>query len=155
MGFKEKYQDYKQKREARAFFNQHNYEKVKVGDCFVAFFVGVAITTVAGIILNVITNFLGFNLSLFAIIIGILQARGIQRVLNKSGQQLAIVSVFSFLIGIILGNAIYALMYIPFWGLPVIIELFKFCFRYFFTGSLQTLIIYLFGAIASYLSLKN
>ncbi|WP_294578264.1 hypothetical protein [uncultured Thomasclavelia sp.] len=155
MGFKEKYQDYKQKREARAFFNQHNYEKVKVGDWFVAFFVGVAITTVAGIILNVITNFLGFNLSLFAIIIGILQARGIQRVLNKSGQQLAIVSVFSFLIGIILGNAIYALMYIPFWGLPVIIELFKFCFRYFFTGSLQTLIIYLFGAIASYLSLKN
>ena len=64
MGFKEKYQDYKQKREARAFFNQHNYEKVKVGDWFVAFFVGVAITTVAGIILNVITNFLGLQLLL-------------------------------------------------------------------------------------------
>ena len=28
MGFSEKYQEYKQRKEAKAFFNQHNTEKV-------------------------------------------------------------------------------------------------------------------------------
>lgn len=52
MSFQEKYQEYKQRKEAKAFFNQNNAEKVLVKDYLIALLVGTGVSIVLGFIME-------------------------------------------------------------------------------------------------------
>lgn len=155
MSFQDKYEDYKQRKEARDFFNRNNDEKVSGKDYLIAILVGLGSTIIMGFILTWITSKIGFNLSYFTILIGIFEARAIKKVLDKSGQELAIIAAVTFMIGIIFGQAIFAASILPFFSLEMFMGLLKFYFQNMLTGSLLSTIIYLFGAMAAYMSLKD
>lgn len=151
MGFSEKYQEYKQKKEAKAFFNQHNTEKVRSSDCLIAFAVGIAVTT----FINVLLISTGFSFMLLTVVIGIIQAQAIQRVLNKSGQQLAIISVITYFLGMVISQTLYSYLTLPINDFAIIFDLFLAHLKLLFTGNFKSLIIYIFGAVVSYLSIKD
>ena len=51
MGFSEKYQEYKQRKEAKAFFNQHNTEKVRGSDYLLPSAARIAVTAFLNVLL--------------------------------------------------------------------------------------------------------
>lgn len=155
MSFQDKYEEYKQRKEARDFFNQNNNEKVYGKDYLIAILVGLGSTMVMGCVLTWITSIIGFNFSYFTIVIGILEAQAIKKIVEKSGQELAIIAAVTFIIGVVLAQTVYTALTISFFNIEIFVELLKFYFQNMFTGSLLSTIIYLFGALAAYMSLKD
>lgn len=155
MGFRENFEEYKQRKEARDYFNQNNDEKVLGKDYLIAIVVGLISSMVMGMLLTWLISKIGVNFSYFTIVIGVLESFIIKWVLHKSGQQLAIIAAITFMVGVILGQAIYMTMTIPFAGISIFIELFKYCFKYMITGDVLNTIIYILGAMAAYMSLKD
>lgn len=155
MNIKDKYSDYKERKEARAFFNRHNNEKIYGKDYLIAIAVGVIVTFVLGMIMEWIIAGTGFNFSYFSIVVGILQARAIRKILNKSGEKLAVISAVTFVLGILFAQTIHACIILPYFNIQILIDMFVFCIRYMFVGDFLNTIIYLFGAIASYMALKD
>lgn len=155
MSLGEKYREYKDRKEARAFFNQHNNEKANSKDFLIAFGIGLSVSIVLGFIMELIITMIGINFSYFSIVVGILQATAIKKVLNKSGEELAVLSILTFILGIILAQVIRACGYFTIFNLQVVIETFVYYVKYMFIGDFLNTIIYLFGAIASYMVLKD
>ncbi|WP_455684618.1 hypothetical protein [Thomasclavelia sp.] len=155
MSFQERYSEYKQRKEARAFFNKNNNEKVCGKDYVIALVVGIGVSIVLGFIMEWITSKIGFNFSYFTILVGILQAIAIKKVLGKSGVQLAVISIVTYLFGIIIAQALYMTMFLPFFSIELFIEMFKMCFKFMIVGDFLDTIIYLLGAAASYMALKD
>lgn len=155
MSIQDKYDEYKQRKEAQAFFNKNNNEKVYGKDYVIALVVGTGVSIVLGFILELVTSKIGFNFSYFTILVGILQAMAIKKVLRKSGMHLGVVAVITYLLGIIIAQAIYTAVSLPFFSFTLFIELFKTYVKYMVVGDFLNTIIYLFGAIAAYMSLKD
>ncbi|WP_296875881.1 hypothetical protein [Thomasclavelia sp.] len=151
MGLNDKFQEYRQRREAKAFFNQHNSEKAQGMEYLLAFVTGLITTIILGIVADII----GINLWLLTVLIAIVQAQMIRKVLNKSGKQLGCISVVSFLLGIVLAHTIYAYLMLPVNNFTVFIDLFQFYITNIFTNDFRSLIIYAFSALISYMSLNN
>ena len=82
MSFQEKYQEYKQRKEAKAFFNQNNAEKVLGKDYLIAFLVGTGVSIVLGFIMETIIYKTGINFSYIAFLVGVLEAMAIKKVLK-------------------------------------------------------------------------
>ncbi|MFQ8706768.1 MAG: hypothetical protein ACLR9T_11975 [Thomasclavelia sp.] len=155
MSFQDKYSEYKQRKEARAFFNKNNNEKICGKDYVVAIGIGMGVSIVLGFIMEWITFKIGFNFSYFTILVGILQAMAIKKVLRKSGVQLAVTSVVTYLLGIIIAQALYVTITLPVFSVELFIEMFKMCFKFMIVGDFLDTIIYLLGAAASYMALKD
>lgn len=155
MSFQEKYNDYKQKKEARAFFNRNNNEKVYGKDYIIALLVGMAVSIVLGFIMEWVTFKIGFNFSYFTIVVGILQAGAIKKVLNKSGFNLAILAIVTYVLGVLIAQTLYQSILLPIFNLQLFVDIFVVNFKYMIIGDFLNTIIYLFGAIASYLALKD
>lgn len=155
MSFQDKYEEYKQRKEARDFFNQNNDQKVLGKDYIIAILVGLGSTIVMGVALTWFISLVGFNLSYFTVLIGALEAMAIKKVLDKSGQELAIIAAVTFIVGIVVAQTLYTMLITPFIDLSFFVEIFKFYFKNMFTGSVLSTIIYLFGAIAAYMALKD
>lgn len=155
MSFQEKYNDYKQKKEARAFFNRNNNEKVYGKDYIIALLVGMAVSIVLGFIMEWVTFKIGFNFSYFTIVVGILQAGAIKKVLNKSGFNLAILAIVTYILGVLIAQTLYQSILLPIFNLQLFVDIFVVNFKYMIIGDFLNTIIYLFGAIASYLALKD
>lgn len=155
MNIKDKYSEYKERKEARAFFNRHNNEKVYGKDYLTAVVVGIIVTAILGIIMEWIIASIGFNFSFFSIVVGILQARAIRKILNKSGEKLAVISAVTFILGILFAQTIYMCIILPYFSIQILIDMFVLSVRYMFIGDFLNTIIYLFGAVASYMALKD
>lgn len=155
MGFQEKYQEYKQRKEAKAFFNQNNAEKVLGKDYLIAFIVGTGISIILGLIMEMIIYKTGINFSYIAFLVGVLEAMAIKRVLNKSGTNLAIVAVISYVLGVLIAQTLYIAMLMPLINEQLFIDVFMTCFKNLFVGDLLGTIIFLFGAVAAYMTLKD
>ena len=104
MSFQDRYSEYKQRKEARDFFNKNNNEKVCSKDYVIAVGAGTGVSIVLGFIMEWVTFKIGFNFSYFTILVGVLQATAIKKVLRKSGVQLAIISVVTYLLGVIVAQ---------------------------------------------------
>ena len=113
MSFQEKYQEYKQRKEAKAFFNQNNAEKVLGKDYLIAFLVGTGVSIVLGFIMETIIYKTGINFSYIAFLVGVLEAMAIKKVLNKSGNNLAIIAVISYVLGVLIAQTLYLAMLMP------------------------------------------
>ena len=98
MSFQEKYQEYKQRKEAKAFFNQNNAEKVLGKDYLIALLV---------------------------------------------------------VLGVLIAQTLYLTMLMPLIDGQLFINVFITCFKNLFVGDLLGTIIFLFGAVAAYMTLKD
>ena len=98
---------------------------------------------------------IGINFSYFSIIVGILQARAVRKVLNKSGEKLAVISVITFILGIIFAQTIYMCIRLSYFNMQILVNTFIYYIRYMFVGDFLNTVIYIFGAAASYMALKD
>lgn len=155
MSFQEKYQEYKQRKEAKAFFNQNNAEKVLGKDYLIAFLVGTGISIVLGFIMETIIYKTGINFSYIAFLVGVLEAMAIKKVLNKSGNNLAIIAIISYVLGVLIAQTLYLAMLMPLIDGQLFINVFITCLKNLFVGDLLGTIIFLFGAVAAYMTLKD
>ena len=155
MSIKDKYNDYKERKEAQAFFNRHNDEKVYGKDYLTAIVVGLGVTAVLGVIMEWVIAKIGINFSYFSIIVGILQARAVRKVLNESGEKLAVISVITFILGIIFAQTIYMCIRLSYFNMQILVNTFIYYIRYMFVGDFLNTVIYIFGAAASYMALKD
>lgn len=155
MSFQDKYNDYKQRKEAQAFFNQNNQEKVMISDCFFAFIIGLVATAAMGIVLEWFISKIGWNFSYLTVIIGIFEAMAIKRILHKSGPKIAVAGALAYMLGIILGQTIFTAYLLPLFDISILIEIFNWYVKAMITADLLNTIIYLFGAVAAYLALKD
>ena len=155
MSFQEKYQEYKQRKEAKAFFNQNNAEKVLVKDYLIALLVGTGVSIVLGFIMETIIYKTGINFSYIAFLVGVLEAMAIKKVLHKSGNNLAIIAVISYVLGVLIAQTLYLTMLMPLIDGQLFINVFITCFKNLCVGDLLGTIIFLFGAVAAYMTLKD
>ena len=146
MSFQEKYQEYKQRKEAKAFFNQNNAEKVLVKDYLIALLVGTGVSIVLGFIMETIIYKTGINFSYIAFLVGVLEAMAIKKVLHKSGNNV---------LGVLIAQTLYLTMLMPLIDGQLFINVFITCFKNLFVGDLLGTIIFLFGAVAAYMTLKD
>ena len=114
-----------------------------------------AIYTFLGFIMEWVTFKIGFNFSYFTILVGVLQATAIKKVLRKSGVQLAIISVVTYLLGVIVAQTLYAAISLPYFSIGLFFEVFKTYFKFMIVGDFLDTIIYLLGAAAAYMALKD
>ena len=129
MSFQEKYQEYKQRKEAKAFFNQNNAEKVLVKDYLIALLVGTGVSIVLGFIMETIIYKTGINFSYIAFLVGVLEAMAIKKVLHKSGNNLAIIAVISYVLGVLIAQTLYLTMLMPLIDGQLFINVFITCFK--------------------------
>ena len=61
----------------------------------------------------------------------------------------------TFVLGIVVAQAIFISITLPFFNVSMLVETFKYCFQNMITGEVLSTIIYLFGAIAAYMALKD
>lgn len=155
MSFQEKYQEYKQRKEAKAFFNQNNTEKVLGKDYLMAFLIGTGVSIVLGFIMETIIYKTGINFSYIAFLVGVLEAAAIKKFLNKSGTNLAIIAVISYILGVLIAQTLYLTMLMPLVNGQLFITVFITCFKNLFIGDLLGTIIFLFGAVAAYMTLRD
>lgn len=155
MSFQDRYSEYKQRKEARDFFNKNNNEKVCSKDYVIAFGAGTGVSIVLGFIMEWVTFKIGFNFSYFTILVGVLQATAIKKVLRKSSVQLAIISVVTYLLGVIVAQTLYAAISLPYFSIGLFFEVFKTYFKFMIVGDFLDTIIYLLGAAAAYMALKD
>ncbi|MFR2822767.1 MAG: hypothetical protein ACLTBQ_09135 [Thomasclavelia sp.] len=155
MSFQEKYQEYKQRKEAKAFFNQNNAEKVLGKDYLMAFLIGTGVSIVLGFIMETIIYKTGINFSYIAFLVGVLEAAAIKKFLNKSGTNLAIIAVISYILGVLIAQTLYLTMLMPLVNGQLFITVFITCFKNLFIGDLLGTIIFLFGAVAAYMTLRD
>lgn len=155
MSLQEKYQEYKQRKEAKAFFNKNNSEKVSGKDYLIAFLVGTGVSIVLGFLMEWITSVIGINFTYITILVGILEATAIKRVLNKSGNNLAILAIVSYVFGILIAQTMYMLLYLPIFNFSIFFAVFIGCFKALFIGDFLGTVVILFGAIAAYMVLKD
>lgn len=155
MSFQEKYQEYKQRKEAKAFFNQNNAEKVLGKDYLMAFLIGTGVSIVLGFIMETIIYKTGINFSYIAFLVGVLEATAIKKFLNKSGTNLAIIAVISYILGVLIAQTLYLTMLMPLVNGQLFITVFITCFKNLFIGDLLGTIIFLFGAVAAYMTLRD
>ena len=155
MSFQEKYQEYKQRKEAKAFFNQNNAEKVLGKDYLMAFLIGTGVSIVLGFIMETIIYKTGIHFSYIAFWVGFLEAAAIKKFLNKSGTNLAIIAVISYILGVLIAQTLYLTMLMPLVNGQLFITVFITCFKNLFIGDLLGTIIFLFGAMAAYMTLRD
>ena len=155
MSFQEKYQEYKQRKEAKAFFNQNNTEKVLGKDYLMAFLIGTGVSIVLGFIMETIIYKTGINFSYIAFLVGVLDAAAIKKFLNKSGTNLSIIAVISYILGVLIAQTLYLTMLMPLVNGQLFITVFITCFKNLFIGDLLGTIIFLFGAVAAYMTLRD
>ena len=155
MSFQEKYQEYKQRKEAKAFFNQNNAEKVLGKDYLMAFLIGTGVSIVLGFIMETIIYKTGINFSYIAFLVGFFEAAAIKKFLNKSGTNLAIIAVISYILGVLIAQTLYLTMLMPLVNGQLFITVFITCFKNLFIGDLLGTIIFLFGAMAAYMTLRD
>lgn len=119
MGFQEKYEEYKQKQEAKKFFNQNNDYHLGVVDYVKLLLVAIATGTVVSLIFDVIEMQLSMSFSVFYLFIGYAVAFAVLKVAKYGSEKTGIICVIGYLVGIWLGLSIMTAYFFHSFGAPV------------------------------------
>lgn len=162
MSFQDKYDEYKQRQEARKFFNQNNDVKLSSTDYIKVVLVGIVVATGGAIITEVLQNAIGWRFAICDLIIGYLVGLAMKKVGRYGSQQLAFMAVVCYFIGFILGITIYVMHYwaqLVSWSFMLsnglLMEGIKTALSYVFTGDLLATLFIIFGAGMAYSVAKD
>lgn len=152
MSLQDKYEEYKEKKEAREFFNQNNSVYISAFDLLKASIVGVVVATIGGYLSLMIGGATGFNFSIVFIFIGLATSVSMKRVINNTGMKLAIAVVLVYFIGMILGTSIYWMNYneLMILDMEVISYALQASFEYLFSGNIFSMLMIGIGAYVGF-----
>lgn len=104
MNFQEKYQDYKQRKEAKKFFNQNNDYHLSSLDYIKMIIAGLVTSIVLTIIFTVISLQIGWNVSIFYLLAGYGTGYVTLKVARYGSERVGIVSAICYVVGVVLAN---------------------------------------------------
>lgn len=148
MGLQDKFDEYKQKQEAKQFFNENNSEYLNASELIKAALVGVLVAIAGGFIIQKIGEITGYNFSIAFILVGIAISRVMKKMAGNSGMRLAVVAAIVYFVGMVLGTLVYVMMLLP--GIGFSIELVKLCIEVIFMEDIFSTIMVCIGAFAAF-----
>ncbi|MDD8048475.1 MAG: hypothetical protein PHH04_02610 [Thomasclavelia sp.] len=112
MGFKEDLEARKQRKEAKAYFNQNNDAKFSGGDWAKIIMGSLLISTLGALIIEYISSIIHFRLGFFIVLLAYLIVKaGAYLARGYNSDNLAIALTVTYVLGIILGILIYEFIY--------------------------------------------
>lgn len=153
MNFQDKFDEYKQKKEAREFFRENNDAIISAGALVKAGIVGLIVAIIGGVVIQKIAEITGYTFSIAYILMAIAISTAMKKTISNSGIRLAIVAVGVYFVGLIIGLAIqiYSFMGMGFMSIEVIV----FCTKYLFSGNILATLMLLLGAFVCWNDAKN
>ena len=151
MNLQEKYNEYKQRQEAKKFFNQNNDYHLSISDYIKMFVVGTVIAIFSTIAFDFISLQIGWSFSYFDILTGYFTGFIVLKIARNGSEKVGIISVICYLLGTLFTPI---LTYYAFWGqsltLMIAIQLAIGQF-----SNLFSLVFIAIGAMTAYITSKN
>ena len=107
MNFQEKYNEYKQRKEAKKFFNQNNDYHLSSVDYVKMIVVGIITAIILTIIFEVISLQIGWNMSIFYLLAGYGTGYMTLKVARYGSEKVGIVSAICYVVGVVLANVVF------------------------------------------------
>ena len=114
MNFQEKYDEYKQRREAKKFFNQNNDYHLNPVDYVKLFIAGIIAGTIVSVIFNVLTVQLSLSLSIFYLLTGYAVGYAVLKVAKYGSEKTGIISVLCYFISLWFGLSVMMFCFLPY-----------------------------------------
>lgn len=151
MKFQEKIEAYKQRQEAKKFFNQNNDYYLSVTDYVKLFAVGIVTATFVSLIFDVISMQMNMSFLIFYLFIGYAVAFAVLKTAKYGSMKTGIVCVVSYLLGLWLSSSILiAYMYSSFGTSVSLLIYLKNGFYSLLNGDLITYLFIFAGAFIAY-----
>ena len=99
MNLQEKYNEYKQRQEAKKFFNQNNDYHLSISDYIKMFVVGTVIAIFSTIAFDFISLQIGWSFSYFDILTGYFTGFIVLKIARYGSEKVGIISVICYLLG--------------------------------------------------------
>jgi len=99
MNFQEKYNEYKQRQEAKRFFNQNNDYHLSTIDYAKMIIIGTFIAIFSTIVFDLISMQIGWNFSVFNILTGYLTGYIVLKIARYRSEKVGIISVVCYVLG--------------------------------------------------------
>lgn len=107
MNFQEKYDEYKQRKEAKKFFNQNNDYHLSSLDYIKMIVVGIITAIILTIIFEVISLQISWNMSIFYLLAGYGTGYMTLKVARYGSEKVGIVSAICYVVGVVLANVVF------------------------------------------------
>lgn len=151
MKFQEKYEEYKQRQEAKRFFNQNNDYYLKPIDYIKLFVTGTVTGTVVALIFDIIGMQLNMSFLVFYLFIGYAVAFAVLKVAKYGSVKTGVICVVSYLLGLWLASAIVMAYFYQNLGASIpIVYCLQMAFQGMFQGDLFTYLFIFAGAFIAY-----
>lgn len=151
MKFQEKYEEYKQRQEAKSFFNQNNDYYLKPIDYIKLFVTGTVTGTVVALIFDIIGMQLNMSFLVFYLFIGYAVAFAVLKVAKYGSVKTGVICVVSYLLGLWLASAIVMAYFYQNLGASIpIVNCLQMAFQGMFQGDLFTYLFIFAGAFIAY-----
>ena len=147
ISFQEKYDEYKQRREAKKFFNQNNDYHLDVLDYFKLLLVGTSVGTILSVFFNVLMVQLSVSLSIFYLFTGYGVGYAVLKVAKYGSNKTGIICIICYLLSIWLGESLFlaltmmyfqghvSLLYYLYIGLNGLLHCHVFTYLFIFAGA--------------------
>lgn len=112
MNFQEKYTEYKQRQEAKKFFNQNNDYHLSTIDYIKIIVIGTVIAMFSTIVFELIGLQIGWSFSFFNILTGYFTGSIVLKIAKYGSQKVGIASIICYVLGTFFAPAV---MYYVFW----------------------------------------
>lgn len=151
MNFQEKYNEYKQRQEAKKFFNQNNDYHLSVSDYVRMLIVGTVIAIFSNIAFDLISLKIGRSFAYFNILTGYFTGFIVLKMARYGSEKVGIVSVVCYVLGILFTPI---LTYYVFWNQSISLTLgIQIALGQF--SDLFSLVFIAIGAVTAYVTSKN
>ena len=151
MNFQEKYTEYKQRQEAKKFFNQNNDYHLSTIDYIKIIVIGTVIAMFSTIVFELIGLQIGWSFSFFNILTGYFTGSIVLKIAKYGSQKVGIASIICYVLGTFFAPAA---MYYVFWRQMLSLSM---CFQIAMAqyGDLISILFIVVGAITAYETSKN
>lgn len=151
MNFQEKYNEYKQRQEAKKFFNQNNDYHLTVSDYVRMLIVGTVIATFSNIAFDLISLKIGWSFAYFNILTGYFTGFIVLKIARYGSEKVGIISVVCYVLGTLFTPI---LTYYVFWNQSISLTLgVQIAIGQF--SDLFSLVFIAIGAVTAYATSKN
>ena len=151
MNLQEKYNEYKQRQEAKKFFNQNNDYHLSISDYIKMFVVGTVIAIFSTIAFDFLSMKIGWSFSYFDILTGYFTGSVVLKIARYGSEKVGIISAVCYLLGTLFTPM---LTYSIFWNQSVsLVTAIQLALGQ--ISDLFSLVFIAVGAMTAYLTSKN
>ncbi len=110
MGFKDDFDEYKQRKEVQKYFRSQNDLYLNEKEWMKVILISLIMSIISGVLLGIVTNILQWNIMYLYILLGYVMAKTVNKVTQVESNQMGILSAVMTLIACIISQIPFALI---------------------------------------------